>query len=126
MTRRVLPDRRKSTTTKAVVGGLTVYMNVGEYEDGTPGELFFNVAMAETNDEFRAMLNAFAIACSLAIQHGTPLDLLVKNFVGTRFGRAGPVVGSEHVRLASSVLDWAFREIAIRYLGRDDLATPKG
>jgi ribonucleoside-diphosphate reductase alpha chain len=116
-----LPTCRNSWTQKATIGGLTVYLTAGEYPDGRLGEIFINVDL-NSDETLRALLNAFAIAVSVGLQAGVPLERFVRLFVGFRFGHSGTVRGSEYVKLAGSVLDWAMRELAIYYLGRVDLA----
>ena len=117
-----MPPRRATWTQKATVGGLKLYLSCGEYEDGTLGELFLNTDVNMTDDNLRAMLSNFAIAVSLGLQHGVPLRSFVDKFAGTRFGPGGVVQGSERIKLSGSVLDWVFRELALRYLGMDEVA----
>lgn len=118
--RRRLPSRRKGYTQKAVVGGHKVYLRTGEYEDGTLGEIF--VDMHKEGAAFRSLMNSFAIAVSIGLQYGVPLDEFVEAFSYTRFEPSGIVSGNDTIKLATSVLDYIFRELAISYLGRTDLA----
>ncbi|HKD21144.1 MAG TPA: adenosylcobalamin-dependent ribonucleoside-diphosphate reductase, partial [Rhizomicrobium sp.] len=115
-----LPQRRKGYTQKAVVGGHKVYLRTGEYEDGRPGEIFID--MHKEGAAFRSLMNNFAIAISLGLQYGVPLDEYVDAFTFTRFEPAGFVQGNETIKNATSILDYIFRELAISYLGRNDLA----
>ncbi|MBV6632781.1 MAG: hypothetical protein KI792_07090 [Alphaproteobacteria bacterium] len=118
--RRSMPGRRKGYTQKATVGGHKVYLRTGEYEDGRLGEIFID--MHKEGAAFRSLMNNFAIAVSIGLQYGVPLEEFVEAFTFTRFEPAGPVDGNEAVKMATSVLDYMFRELAISYLGRDDLA----
>jgi ribonucleoside-diphosphate reductase alpha chain len=120
-TRRKLPDRRKGYIQKAAVGGHKVYLHTGEYDDGELGEIFID--MHKEGAAFRSLMNNFAIAISIGLQYGVPLDEFVDAFVFTRFEPAGPVTGNDTVRSATSILDYIFRELGISYLGRKDLAT---
>jgi ribonucleoside-diphosphate reductase alpha chain len=115
-----LPDRRKGYTQKAVVGGHKVYLRTGEYEDGRLGEIF--VDMHKEGAAFRSLMNNFAIAVSVGLQYGVPLDEFVDAFTFTRFEPAGPVRGNEAIKNATSILDYIFRELAVSYLGRYELA----
>ncbi|MEM1049166.1 MAG: vitamin B12-dependent ribonucleotide reductase [Pseudomonadota bacterium] len=115
-----LPDRRKGYTQKATVGGHKVYLRTGEYEDGRLGEIFID--MHKEGAAFRAMMNNFAIAVSLGLQYGVPLEEYVDSFVFTKFEPAGMVQGNEAIKNATSILDYVFRELAVSYLGRHDLA----
>ena len=115
-----LPDRRKSYTQKAVVGGHKVYLHTGEFDDGKLGEIFID--MHKEGAAFRAMMNNFAIAISMGLQYGVPLEEFVEAFTFTRFEPAGGVQGNDNIKNATSILDYIFRELAISYLGRDDLA----
>jgi ribonucleoside-diphosphate reductase alpha chain len=115
-----LPDRRKGYTQKAVVGGHKVYLRTGEYEDGRLGEIFID--MHKEGAAFRSLMNNFAIAISLGLQYGVPLDEYVEAFTFTRFEPAGFVQGNDAIKNATSILDYVFRELAISYLGRHDLA----
>ena len=119
-TRTKLPDRRKGYIQKAGVGGHKVYIHTGEYEDGALGEIFID--MHKEGAAFRSMMNNFAIAISIGLQYGVPLDEFVDAYVFTRFEPAGPVTGNDRVRSATSILDYIFRELAISYLDRNDLA----
>ncbi|HYD45149.1 MAG TPA: ribonucleotide reductase, partial [Phenylobacterium sp.] len=119
--RRKLPDRRKGYIQKAAVGGHKVYLHTGEYDDGELGEVFID--MHKEGAAFRSLMNNFAIAISIGLQYGVPLDEFVDAFVFTRFEPAGPVTGNDQVRSATSILDYIFRELGISYLGRDDLAS---
>jgi ribonucleoside-diphosphate reductase alpha chain len=118
--RRKLPNRRKGYTQKAVVGGHKVYLRTGEYEDGSLGEIF--VDMHKEGAAFRSLMNSFAIAISIGLQYGVPLEEYVEAFSYTRFDPSGIVQGNDTVKMATSVLDYIFRELAISYLGRNDLA----
>ena len=118
--RRKMPDRRGGYTQKAIVGGHKVYLRTGEYNDGTIGEIF--VDMHKEGAAFRSLMNNFAIAVSLGLQHGVPLEEYVDAFTFTRFEPNGPVVGHENIKMATSILDYIFRELAVSYLGRYDLA----
>ncbi|MGL4496164.1 MAG: vitamin B12-dependent ribonucleotide reductase, partial [Beijerinckiaceae bacterium] len=118
--REKLPDRRTGYTQKAVVGGHKVYLRTGEYKDGRLGELFID--MHKEGAAFRAMMNNFAIAVSLGLQYGVPLEEYVEAFTFTRFEPAGFVQGNQSIKNATSILDYVFRELAISYLDRNDLA----
>jgi len=118
--RRKLPDRRKGYIQKASVGGHKVYLHTGEYDEGELGEIFID--MHKEGAAFRSLMNNFAIAVSIGLQYGVPLDEFVEAFVFTRFEPAGPVTGNDSVRSATSILDYVFRELGVSYLGRDDLA----
>ncbi|HEY3777958.1 MAG TPA: vitamin B12-dependent ribonucleotide reductase [Rhizomicrobium sp.] len=115
-----LPQRRKGYTQKAVVGGHKVYLRTGEYEDGRPGEIFID--MHKEGAAFRSLMNNFAIAISIGLQYGVPLEEFVEAFTFTRFEPAGLVIGNDSIKNATSVLDYIFRELAVSYLGRNDLA----
>jgi len=115
-----LPDRRKGYAQKAVVGGHKVYLHTGEYDDGRLGEIFID--MHKEGAAFRSLMNNFAIAISLGLQHGVPLDEFVDAFTFTRFEPAGLVQGNERIKNATSLLDYVFRELAVSYLERHDLA----
>ena len=115
-----LPDRRKGYTQKAVVGGHKVYLRTGEYEDGRIGEIFID--MHKEGAAFRSLMNNFAIAISVGLQYGVPLEEYVDAFTFTRFEPAGFVQGNEAIKNATSILDYVFRELAISYLSRNDLA----
>jgi ribonucleoside-diphosphate reductase alpha chain len=118
--REKMPNRRKGYTQKAIVGGHKVYLRTGEYDDGRIGEIFID--MHKEGAAFRAMMNNFAIAISLGLQYGVPLEEYVEAFTFTRFEPAGFVQGNEAIKNATSILDYVFRELAISYLGRNDLA----
>jgi len=118
--RRRMPDRRGGYTQKAIVGGHKVYLRTGQYDDGTIGEIFID--MHKEGAAFRSLMNNFAIAVSLGLQHGVPLEEYVDAFTFTRFEPNGPVIGHENIKMATSILDYIFRELAVSYLGRYDLA----
>ncbi|MEM6660835.1 MAG: vitamin B12-dependent ribonucleotide reductase, partial [Pseudomonadota bacterium] len=118
--RETLPDRRRGYTQKAVVGGHKVYLHTGEFKDGSLGEIFID--MHKEGAAFRAMMNNFAIAVSMGLQYGVPLDKFVEAFTFTRFEPAGIVQGNENIKNATSLLDYIFRELAVSYLDRTDLA----
>ncbi len=118
--RHLMPTRRKGYTQKAVVGGHKVYLRTGEYEDGQLGEIFID--MHKEGAAFRSLMNCFAIAVSLGLQHGVPLEEYVEAFVFTRFEPNGMVAGNERIKLSTSIVDYIFRELAISYLDRNDLA----
>ncbi|HEY4848239.1 MAG TPA: vitamin B12-dependent ribonucleotide reductase, partial [Methylocella sp.] len=115
-----LPDRRKGYTQKAAVGGHKVYLRTGEYADGRIGEIFID--MHKEGAAFRSLMNNFAIAISVGLQYGVPLEEYVDAFTFTRFEPAGLVQGNDAIKNATSILDYIFRELAISYLGRNDLA----
>ena len=119
-----LPDRRTGYTQKAVVGGHKVYLHTGEYKDGRIGEIFID--MHKEGAAFRSLMNNFAIAISVGLQYGVPLEEYVDAFTFTRFEPAGPVQGNDRIKNATSILDYVFRELAISYLGRNDLAHVDG
>ncbi|WP_186393354.1 MULTISPECIES: vitamin B12-dependent ribonucleotide reductase [unclassified Pannonibacter] len=118
--REKMPDRRKGYTQKARVGGHKVYLTTGEYQDGRLGEIFID--MHKEGAAFRSLMNNFAIAISLGLQYGVPLEEYVDAFTFTRFEPAGMVQGNEAIKNATSILDYIFRELAVSYLGRHDLA----
>jgi len=118
--RRRMPDRRGGYTQKAVIGGHKVYLRTGEYDDKSIGEIFID--MHKEGAAFRSLMNNFAIAVSLGLQHGVPLEEYVDAFTFTRFEPNGPVVGHANIKMATSILDYIFRELAVSYLGRYDLA----
>jgi ribonucleoside-diphosphate reductase alpha chain len=118
--REVMPQRRKGYTQKAIVGGHKVYLHTGEYEDGRLGEIFID--MHKEGTALRAMMNNFAIAVSTGLQYGVPLEKFVEAFTFTRFEPAGLVQGNQSIKNATSILDYVFRELAVSYLGRHDLA----
>ena len=115
-----LPARRKGYTQKAVVGGHKVYLRTGEYNDGSIGEIFID--MHKEGAAFRSLMNNFAIGISIGLQYGVPLEEYVDAFTFTRFEPFGRVEGNDTIKMATSLLDYLFRELAISYLGRDDLA----
>ncbi|HLN07519.1 MAG TPA: vitamin B12-dependent ribonucleotide reductase, partial [Xanthobacteraceae bacterium] len=115
-----MPDRRKGYTQKAVVGGHKLYLRTGEYDDGRLGEIFID--MHKEGAALRSLLNNFAIAISLGLQYGVPLDEYVDAFTFTRFEPAGPVQGNDSIKYATSILDYVFRELAVSYLSRFELA----
>jgi len=118
-TRDRLPDRRKGYTQKALVGGHKVYLRTGEYDDGKIGEIFID--MHKEGAAFRSLMNNFAIAVSLGLQYGVPLEEYVEAFTFTRFEPAGLVQGNDRIKNATSILDYVFRELAVSYLDRSDL-----
>ncbi|MCB1496306.1 MAG: vitamin B12-dependent ribonucleotide reductase, partial [Bauldia sp.] len=118
--REKMPNRRKGYTQKAIVGGHKVYLRTGEYDDGRLGEIFID--MHKEGAAFRAMMNNFAIAISLGLQYGVPLEEFVEAFTFTRFEPAGMVQGNDAIKNATSILDYVFRELAVSYLSRHDLA----
>ncbi len=118
--RRKLPHRRGGYTQKAVVGGHKIYLRTGEYSDGTLGEIFLD--MHREGAAFRSLMNSFAIAISLGLQHGVPLEEFVEAFLFSRFEPNGVVRGNRSIKRATSIIDYIFRELAITYLGRKDLA----
>ncbi|MEZ5936657.1 MAG: TSCPD domain-containing protein [Hyphomonadaceae bacterium] len=118
--RRRMPDRRKGYIQKATVGGHKVYLHTGEFDDGELGEIFID--MHKEGAAFRSLMNNFAIAISIGLQYGVPLEEFVDAFVFTRFDPSGEVTGNDSIRSATSILDYIFRELAVSYLDRDDLA----
>jgi ribonucleoside-diphosphate reductase alpha chain len=118
--RRRLPDRRTGYTQKAKINGQSVYIRTGEYDNGQLGEIFID--MHREGAAFRSLLNCFAISVSLGLQHGVPLEEFVDAFVFTRFEPSGIVTGNEKIKISTSVIDYIFRELAVTYLGRHDLA----
>ncbi|TAJ08786.1 MAG: vitamin B12-dependent ribonucleotide reductase [Nitrospirae bacterium] len=118
--RRRMPERRLGYTQKAIVGGHKIYLRTGEYSDGTVGEIFLD--MHKEGAAFRSLMNCFAIAISLGLQHGVPLEEFVEAFVFTRFEPNGPVKLNDRIKMSTSIIDYIFRELAITYLGRHDLA----
>jgi ribonucleoside-diphosphate reductase alpha chain len=118
--REKMPHRRKGYTQKAVVGGHKVYLRTGEYDDGRLGEIFID--MHKEGAALRSFINNFAIAVSLGLQYGVPLEEYVDAFTFTRFEPAGPVQGNDSIKYATSILDYVFRELAVSYLSRFDLA----
>ncbi|MCC6625741.1 MAG: vitamin B12-dependent ribonucleotide reductase [Deltaproteobacteria bacterium] len=121
--RRRLPFRRAGYTQKAVIGGHNVYLRTGEYEDGSLGEIFLD--MHKEGAAFRSMMNCFAIAVSLGLQHGVPLEKYVDAFLFTRFEPNGIVQGNPYIKMTTSIIDYIFRELAVTYLGRHELAQVK-
>ena len=121
--REKMPTRRRGYTQKAIVGGHKVYLRTGEYEDGQLGEIFID--MHKEGAGFRAMMNNFAIAISVGLQYGVPLDEFVDAFTFTKFEPAGMVQGNDSIKNATSILDYIFRELAVSYLDRTDLAHVK-
>ena len=118
--RRRLPDRRTGYTQKVKINGQTVYIRTGEYDNGQLGEVFID--MHKEGAAFRSLLNCFAISISLGLQHGVPLEEFVDAFVFTRFEPSGVLTGHNRIKMATSVIDYIFRELAVTYLGRNDLA----
>lgn len=118
--RQRLPFRRNGYTQKVKIGGQSVYLRTGEYENGQLGEIFID--MHREGAAFRSLMNCFAISISLGLQHGVPLEEFVDAFVFTKFEPSGMVAGSPHVKMTTSVIDYIFRELAVTYLERDDLA----
>ena len=115
-----MPDRRKGYIQKATIGNHKVYLHTGEYEDGKIGEIFIDTS--KEGELVKALMNNFAIAVSLGLQYGVPLDEFISAFVGTKFEPSGKVYGNDRILSASSILDYIFRELAISYLNREDLA----
>ena len=115
-----MPDRRKGYIQKATIGDHKVYLHTGEYEDGKIGEIFIDTS--KEGELVKALMNNFAIAISLGLQYGVPLDEFVSAYVDTKFEPSGKVNGNDRILSATSVLDYIFRELAISYLGREDLA----
>jgi len=115
-----MPDRRKGYIQKASVGNHKVYLHTGEYEDGKIGEIFIDTS--KEGELVKALMNNFAIAISLGLQYGVPLDEFVNAYVDTKFEPSGKVYGNDRILSASSILDYIFRELAISYLNREDLA----
>ncbi len=115
-----MPDRRKGYIQKATIGDHKVYLHTGEYEDGKIGEIFIDTS--KEGELVKALMNNFAIAISLGLQYGVPLDEFVNAYVDTKFEPSGKVYGNDRILSASSILDYIFRELAISYLNREDLA----
>jgi len=115
-----MPDRRKGYIQKASVGDHKIYLHTGEYEDGKIGEIFIDTS--KEGELVKALMNNFAIAISLGLQYGVPLDEFVNAYVDTKFEPSGKVYGNDRILSASSILDYIFRELAISYLNREDLA----
>ena len=115
-----MPDRRKGYIQKATIGDHKVYLHTGEYEDGKIGEIFIDTS--KEGELVKALMNNFAIAVSLGLQYGVPLDEFISAYVGTKFEPSGKVNGNDRILSASSILDYIFRELAISYQNREDLA----
>ncbi len=115
-----MPDRRKGYIQKATIGDHKVYLHTGEYEDGKIGEIFIDTS--KEGELVKALMNNFAIAISLGLQYGVPLDEYISAYVGTKFEPSGKVYGNDRILSATSILDYIFRELAISYQGREDLA----
>ena len=115
-----MPDRRKGYIQKATIGDHKVYLHTGEYEDGKIGEIFIDTS--KEGELVKALMNNFAIAVSLGLQYGVPLDEYISAYVGTKFEPSGKVQGNDRILSASSILDYIFRELAISYQNREDLA----
>ena len=115
-----MPDRRKGYIQKATIGDHKVYLHTGEYEDGKIGEIFIDTS--KEGELVKALMNNFAIAVSLGLQYGVPLDEFISAFVGTKFEPSGKVLGNDRILSATSILDYIFRELAISYQNREDLA----
>jgi len=115
-----MPDRRKGYIQKVTIGDHKIYLHTGEYDDGKVGEIFID--MNKEGELVKALMNNFAIAISLGLQYGVPLDEFVDAFIETKFEPSGEIKGNDRILTASSILDYIFRELAISYLGREDLA----
>ena len=115
-----MPDRRKGYIQKVTIGNHKVYLHTGEYNDGKLGEIFIDTS--KEGELVKALMNNFAIAISLGLQYGVPLDEFISAYVGTKFEPSGKIDGNDRILSASSILDYIFRELAISYLGREDLA----
>ena len=115
-----MPDRRKGYIQKVSIGNHKIYLHTGEYDDGKVGEIFID--MNKEGELVKALMNNFAIAISLGLQYGVPLDEFVDAFIETKFEPSGEIKGNDRILSASSILDYIFRELAISYLGREDLA----
>jgi ribonucleoside-diphosphate reductase alpha chain len=115
-----MPDRRKGYIQKATIGDHKVYLHTGEYEDGKIGEIFIDTS--KEGELVKALMNNFAIAVSLGLQYGVPLDEFISAFIGTKFEPSGKVKGNDRILSATSILDYIFRELAISYQNREDLA----
>ena len=115
-----MPDRRKGYIQKITIGNHKIYLHTGEYDDGKVGEIFID--MNKEGELVKALMNNFAIAISLGLQYGVPLDEFVDAFIETKFEPSGKIKGNDRILNASSILDYIFRELAISYLGREDLA----
>ena len=119
------PDRRRSSNLTATVGGCDVTMTVGLYDSGNPCELFVDLPPS-AGESLRGLTDAVAILTSFALQHGVPLEQLCDKFIHTKFAPAGPVQGHDRIAISTSILDFVFREMAITYLGREELAHTGG
>lgn len=119
MTRQRLPNRRNGYTHKLIVGGQSLFLRTGEYEDGSLGEIF--VSLGKEGDLISSLINSFCIVTSIALQSGTPLEDLVKNFIFSKFEPSGMVQNHPDIKFGTSILDVIFRDLAINYLGREDL-----
>ena len=119
-----MPDRRKGYIQKASIGDHKVYLHTGEYEDGKIGEIFIDTS--KEGELVKALMNNFAIAISLGLQYGVPLEEFVDAFLNTKFEPSGKVFGNDRILSATSILDYIFRELAISYLGKEDLAHTPG
>ena len=115
-----MPDRRKGYIQKVTIGSHKIYLHTGEYDDGKVGEIFID--MNKEGELVKSLMNNFAIAISLGLQYGVPLDEFVDAFIETKFEPSGEIKGNDRILSASSILDYIFRELAISYLGREDLA----
>ena len=115
-----MPDRRKGYIQKVTIGNHKIYLHTGEYDDGKVGEIFID--MNKEGELVKALMNNFAISISLGLQYGVPLDEFVDAFIETKFEPSGEIKGNDRILSASSILDYIFRELAISYLGREDLA----
>jgi ribonucleoside-diphosphate reductase alpha chain len=115
-----MPDRRKGYIQKVTIADHKIYLHTGEYDDGKVGEIFID--MNKEGELVRSLMNNFAIAISLGLQYGVPLDEYVDAFIETKFEPSGDIKGNDRILNASSILDYIFRELAISYLGREDLA----
>ena len=115
-----MPDRRKGYIQKATIGDHKIYLHTGEYDDGKIGEIFIDTS--KEGELVKALMNNFAIAISLGLQYGVPLDEFVNAYVDTKFEPSGKVYGNDRILSATSILDYIFRELAISYLNREDLA----
>ena len=115
-----MPDRRKGYIQKVTIGDHKIYLHTGEYDDGKVGEIFID--MNKEGELVKALMNNFAIAISLGLQYGVPLDEFVDAFIETKYEPSGEIKGNDRILSASSILDYIFRELAISYLGREDLA----
>jgi ribonucleoside-diphosphate reductase alpha chain len=122
-TRKTLPNRRSGYTQKANIGGHKVYLRTGQYDEGTLGEIFID--MHKEGAAYRSLMNCFSIAISLGLQYGVPLEEYVEAFTFTRFEPNGVVIGHDNIKMSTSVIDYVFRDLACRYLGRYDLVHVK-